>query len=61
MGLVKNPINHLLKSDIFILSSLHEGFGNVLVEAMYSKLKIICSDSLLNGSELVYNRNCFTF
>ena len=60
-GTVTKPVDYIKKSDVFILTSRHEGFGNVLVEAMYSKVKIICSDSLLNGNELVYDKKCFTF
>jgi len=60
-GRVVKPVDYIKKSDVFILTSKHEGFGNVLVEAMYSKVKIICSNSLLNGNELVYDKKCFTF
>ena len=60
-GTVTKPVDYIKKSDVFILTSRHEGFGNVLVEAMYSKVKIICSDSLLNGNELVYDKKCFIF
>lgn len=31
-------------SDVFIFPSLYEGFGNVLIEAQYFKLKILASD-----------------
>ena len=61
IGAVINPVEYIKESDVFVLTSESEGFGNVLVEAMYSKVKIICSDSLFNGNELVYDKNCFTF
>lgn len=33
-GFVENPFAYLARADVFVLPSLHEGFGNVLVEAM---------------------------
>ncbi len=34
LGFRKNPFTHMKAADIFVLSSLWEGFGNVIVEAM---------------------------
>lgn len=34
LGFRKNPFLHMREADIFVLSSLWEGFGNVIVEAM---------------------------
>lgn len=34
LGFKKNPFIHMREADIFVLSSLWEGFGNVIVEAM---------------------------
>lgn len=33
-GFVSNPFAYIKRSDVFVLSSVSEGFGNVLVEAM---------------------------
>lgn len=40
----KDKWRQLLSSDIYILSSFHEGFGIVLQEAMYAGLPIISTD-----------------
>ena len=43
-GMVTDINLYLKKSDVFIFPSLYEGFGNVLIEAQYLKLPIICSN-----------------
>ncbi len=44
MGYQKNPFKFLSRSDVFVLSSLFEGFGNVITEAMACGLPIISAD-----------------
>ncbi|MDU6365063.1 MAG: glycosyltransferase [Clostridium sp.] len=45
----------LSKSDIFILSSKHESFGNVIIEAMYSEVPVISTDCLYGPKEIIKN------
>jgi glycosyltransferase involved in cell wall biosynthesis len=53
LGFQKNPFNILNKSDLFVLSSLHEGFGNVIVEAMICDLPIISTDCKVGPREIL--------
>ncbi len=46
---------YYLNSNIFVLSSDWEGFGNVLVEALHYGLKIISSDCKYGPSEILEN------
>lgn len=65
MGFVKDPFE-VTTGKIFVLTSLLEGFGNVLVEAMYADLRIVAMDcpggvsEVLKDGEMGYlvkNRN----
>ena len=59
-GKVKNVCDYLLDSDCFILSSVTEGFPNVLIEAMAIGLPSISTNcmsgplEILNDNEKVY-------
>src|SRR5699024_12851263 len=44
LGWVDNPFPILRRSDVFVLTSKFEGFGNVLVEAMICETPVISSD-----------------
>lgn len=44
MGFDSNPYKYLSKSDVFLFSSSHEGFPNVLVEALACGLPTISTD-----------------
>jgi glycosyltransferase involved in cell wall biosynthesis len=45
-GFVDNPIKFMARSDVFVLSSAWEGFGNVVVEALASGVPVVstCGD-----------------
>jgi glycosyltransferase involved in cell wall biosynthesis len=44
LGFITNPFPYLSKSDVFLMTSLYEGFPNVLIEAMSCGVPVISSD-----------------
>ncbi len=55
LGNKKNVNIFFRKSDYFVLSSNWEGFGNVLVEALYFNNKVISSDCKFGPKEILKN------
>lgn len=52
----KNNVYEIIKeSDIFILSSKHESFGNVIIEAMYSGTPVISTNCPYGPKEILKN------
>jgi glycosyltransferase involved in cell wall biosynthesis len=54
-GRVHNPTDYLRASDIFVLSSRHEGFPNALIEAMASGLPSIAADCPFGPGDIISN------
>lgn len=54
-GFVQNPIAYMKQADMFIITSAWEGFGNVIVEALYCGLKIVATDCPSGPSEILRN------
>ena len=54
-GYVANPSPWYVHSDIFVLSSDYEGFGNVLVEALEHGLPIVSTDCPVGPREILAN------
>ena len=52
---IKNPYPFYKKADLFVLSSLYEGFGNVLIEAGMFRVPIISSDCNAGPKEILNN------
>ena len=54
-GFVKNPYKIFKISNMFVLSSRYEGFGNVLVEAVFAKMKIISTNCKGGPKDILKN------
>jgi len=54
LGFQKNPYKYMKGASVFVLSSFHEGFGNVIVEAMACGTPVI-STNCSGPSEIIEN------
>jgi len=52
-GFQANPYNYMRNSTVFILSSLYEGFGNVLVEALALGVPVISTRCPVGPDEII--------
>lgn len=53
LGFEKNPYKYLKNADLFLLGSNHEGFPNVLLEAMCCGLPIVSTNCKSGPSEMM--------
>ena len=53
IGYKSNPWKYLSRSDLFVLSSIWEGFGNVIVESMMLGVPVISTDCNSGPSEIL--------
>jgi len=54
-GFVKNPYSYMRRSSVFVLSSLWEGFGNVIVEALATSTPVVSTDCPNGPREILEN------
>lgn len=53
LGFNKDPFQFMARASIFVLPSLYEGFGNVIVEAMACGVPVVASDCPHGPSEII--------
>ena len=54
MGFQKNPFKFIQASNLFAMTSLWEGFGNTIVEAMACETPVISTDCKSGPGEIIY-------
>ena len=53
LGFQSNPFKFMAAADVFVLSSLFEGFGNVIVEAMACGTPVVATDCPYGPAEII--------
>lgn len=54
-GFKKNPYKYMAHSSLFVLSSIREGFGNVIVQAMACGIPILATNDNSGPGEIINN------
>lgn len=57
LGFQKNLYSLIRQCDVFVLSSINEGFGNVLVEALACEVPIVSTSCLSGPTEILGENN----
>lgn len=55
LGFVQNPYAYMKRAAVFVLSSRHEGFGNVIAEALACGCPVVSTDSPYGPAEILDN------
>ncbi len=53
LGFQENPYKYMAKASVFVLSSLQEGFGNVIIEAMASGVPVVSTNCPTGPGEII--------
>ncbi|RKL68296.1 glycosyl transferase [Salipaludibacillus neizhouensis] len=53
IGFQKNPYSYLNKADLFVLSSIHEGFSHVIAESLAAGTPVVSTDCKSGPSEVL--------
>ena len=55
LGFVDNPYAYMREADVFVLPSLWEGFGNVILESLAVGTQVVSTDCPSGPSEILDN------
>lgn len=61
LGFQENPFTFLNQSKIFVLPSLSEGFGNVIIEALACSIPVVSTDCPAGPREILTGRPTFDY
>ncbi len=55
LGYLKNPYPIIKKANVLLLTSLYEGFSNVILEALVLKVPVVATNSPGGNKEIIFN------